>query len=73
MSVDILSGSDLKVSRRRSLFRTPIPISGEQNARRNHYVPTADGQRFLMNTSDDSARSINVLVNWQQRLSGDAP
>jgi DNA-binding winged helix-turn-helix (wHTH) protein len=69
MSVDIqTSGNDVQVSRRRALFRTPIPISGELNMRRNHYVPTADGQRFLMNAADEDDRSIRVLVNWKRLL-----
>jgi len=69
MSVDIqTSGNEVQVSRRRALFRTPIPISGELNMRRNHYVPTADGQRFLMNAADADERSIRVLVNWKRLL-----
>lgn len=68
MSVDVQAGDDLQVSRRRSLFRTPIPISGEMYSRRNHYVPSADGQRFLMNAAAGPAGSITMLVNWRSRL-----
>jgi DNA-binding winged helix-turn-helix (wHTH) protein/Tol biopolymer transport system component len=68
MTVDVTSGADLQVSRGRALFRSPIPISGEMNLRRNHYVPAADGQRFLMNAPGRQDNAINVLVHWQERL-----
>ena len=37
---------------------------------RNHYVVTADGQRFLINSTieETSATPINVVVNWSADL-----
>lgn len=68
MSVDVEAGASLQVSRRRALFRTPIPISGEMYARRNHYIPSVDGQRFLMNTPEHPQGSITMVVNWRARV-----
>jgi hypothetical protein len=66
--VDIDTAGELHAGLRRALFRTPIPISGEMYMRRNHYVPSADGKRFLMNTSQNPQGSITVLVNWRARV-----
>ena len=68
MSVDVQAASDLRVSRRRPLFRTPIPISGEMYSRRNHYVPTSDGERFLMNAPERPQGSVTIVVNWRAAL-----
>ena len=38
------------------------------NSRRNHYVASPDGQRFLVNAASDAQESITVLVNWTSRL-----
>jgi DNA-binding winged helix-turn-helix (wHTH) protein/Tol biopolymer transport system component len=73
MAVDVTSGSTLQATRPRPLFRTPIALSGETTARRNHYVAAPDGQRFLVNASSDRQESITVLVNWTSRLRADRP
>jgi hypothetical protein len=44
---------------------------GEMNSRRNHYVASPDGQRFLVNAASDAQESITVLVNWTSRLRAD--
>ena len=50
------------------LFQTPVPAGVDPN--RTHYVPTADGQRFLIEAqSGDSQRSpIIVVLNWTAGL-----
>jgi len=65
MSVEITPGTPLQVGKPRVLFRAPI--EGGLNAYRSHYLPTADGQRFLIDMIEpDSHRdSIGVLVNWR--------
>ena len=47
MTVNVVAGATLEAGRPTPLFRTPIPITGEMNSRRNHYVASPDGQRFL--------------------------
>jgi len=74
MSVDVQTvGGELQASRRRALFQTPIPISGEMYSRRNHYVVSSDGQRFLMNAPMNPQGSITMLVNWRTRIGIDSP
>jgi Tol biopolymer transport system component len=65
MSVEVSHGTPLAVGKPRPLFRAPI--EGGLNAYRSHFVPTADGQRFLIDmVAPDSHRdSIGVLVNWR--------
>ena len=73
MTVNVMAGSTLQAGRPTPLFRTPIPITGEMNSRRNHYVASPDGQRFLVNAASDAQESITVLVNWTSRLRADRP
>jgi hypothetical protein len=39
-------------------------------SRRTHYVPSRDGQRFIVNTQnlDASSNPITVVLNWQAEL-----
>lgn len=63
-AVDVLPGEALRASRPAVLFR--VPLSGDITRYRNHYAATADGQRFLVDTADESTREpINVVVNWE--------
>jgi len=49
------------------LFQTRVPTGVTAN--RTHYVPSRDGQRFLVNTASDAVASpITVVVNWTARL-----
>ncbi len=64
MTVNVMAGATLQAGRPTPLFRTSIPITGEMNSRRNHYVASPDGQRFLVNAASDAQESITVLVNW---------
>jgi eukaryotic-like serine/threonine-protein kinase len=61
----------------RTIFETAAPhelfntgIKSQFVARRNHYVVTRDGQRFLVNISaeDEDAAPITVMLNWNARL-----
>ena len=49
------------------LFGTRVISSTEF---RNHYVPTSDGQRFLINSTleETSGTPITVVVNWTADL-----
>ena len=73
MAVDVSSGATLQVTRPTPLFKTPIPAPGEMNTRRNHYVASPDGQRFLVNAAGDAQESITVLVNWTSKLRAERP
>jgi hypothetical protein len=50
------------------LFQTRVTAGVTPN--RTHFVPSRDGQRFLVNTqNDDSATaSITVVINWAAGL-----
>ena len=52
----------------RALFDTGV--RGLFLDRRNHYVVTRDGQRFLVNVTaeDDSIAPITVILNWEATL-----
>ena len=68
MSVDITSGETLRVGQPRALFRAPV--EGSLNSYRSHYAATADGQRFLVDTTEPEPHrdAISVLVNWRALL-----
>jgi len=49
------------------LFQTHVPAGVSPN--RTHYVPSRDGQRFLVNSALDAPVSpITVVVNWTSGL-----
>jgi eukaryotic-like serine/threonine-protein kinase len=50
------------------LFQTRVPAGVTAN--RQHYVPSRDGQRFLVNTQtgDPSSNPITVVLNWTAGL-----
>ena len=51
----------------KQLFQTKIRAG--VSALRTHYVPSRDGQRFLVNSAIDAPPSpITVVVNWIQRM-----
>jgi DNA-binding winged helix-turn-helix (wHTH) protein/Tol biopolymer transport system component len=59
------SDTVLQASRPVPLFRASI--AGDITTFRNHFVVTSDGQRFLINTADESTRQpITVVVHWQE-------
>jgi hypothetical protein len=56
-------------------FGTPRPlfqtrVAAEVSANRMHYVPSADGQRFLLNipVGDATSNPITIIVNWTATL-----
>ena len=69
MAVDIAARpGPLQPGPPRPLFRASP--AGDITEYRNHYAATADGQRFLINMADESAREpINVVVHWEALLS----
>ena len=64
MGVEIAIGTQaLDPARPKLLFR--VPLNGDITRYRNHYAATSDGQRFLVDTADESSREpITVVVNW---------
>jgi eukaryotic-like serine/threonine-protein kinase len=67
MSVTINDSPNFEPSVPKALFQTQIVSNIES---RNHYVVTADGQRFLVNTlqKEIATAPINVVVNWSATL-----
>ena len=66
MAVAIGAGPSFDVPR--MLFQTRVPEG--ITSRRTHYVPSRDGQRFLVNTQnlDEALSPITVVLNWQADL-----
>jgi Tol biopolymer transport system component len=48
----------------------PVRVAGGVNFQRTHYVPSRDGQRFLINTptGDAAIVPITVVLNWTAAL-----
>jgi Tol biopolymer transport system component len=69
MAVDVTANaSTFETGTPRVLFDTGIRTSFA--GRRNHYVVTRDGQRFLVNISaeDENSAPITVVLNWDAAL-----
>jgi eukaryotic-like serine/threonine-protein kinase len=67
MAVSVSSSDDIfDAGRSVPLFQARIPA--DIIAFRNHYAPSRDGQRFLVDAADDN-EPINVVVNWTALLS----
>ena len=66
MAVSVGAGPSFAVPK--MLFQTRV--SEGVTSRRTHYVPSRDGQRFLVNTQnlDASPNPITVVLNWQAEL-----
>ena len=67
MAVDVKLGATFEASVPKPLFSTRVISLTEF---RNQYVPTSDGQRFLINSTleETSTTPINVVVNWTADL-----
>ena len=67
MVVDIKPGPPFQVGVPKPLFKTLVPTITDF---RNHYVGTADGQRFLVNsmTEQRGTTPIDVVKNWTTLL-----
>ena len=69
MAVAVSSRDDVfDAGRPVPLFQARIPA--DIITFRNHYAPSRDGQRFLIDAADDN-EPINVVVNWTALLSAD--
>src|SRR4051812_27194066 len=65
MAVDITVAGTLDAGQPRALFH--VPISGDIITFRNHYAPTSDGRRFLVDSAGQR-EAINVVVNWNAMI-----
>jgi Tol biopolymer transport system component len=72
MAVDVRAGSTFDHGRPSALFQTRMsPLLNRPGSRRNQYVVTADGQRFLIHQPPEgrpSSLPITVVVNWAAAL-----
>jgi len=67
MAVSVGAGPSFGIPK--PLFQTHVPDSDSVNANRAHYVPSRDGQRFLVNMSLDTVPlPITVVLNWTATL-----
>ncbi len=69
MAVTVTAGSSLEVGRPVALFQTLMPLNGITDDR-NNYVPTQDGQRFLVNNLADTTnvQPLILVLNWAADL-----
>jgi len=53
----------------------PVRVAGGASSQRTHYVPSRDGQRFLINTptGDSAMMPITVVLNWSEELKQRVP
>ncbi len=75
MSVETKTGQQLEPGIPKMLFQTSTLQGGLASAR-NQFVPSSDGQKFLINTvaKEKSQTSVIVRLNWMRALRGrDAP
>jgi len=63
MAVSVTPGNPPSLGRPQPLFRPRVV--GEPATYRSHYVPTSDGQRFLVDVLRDPALDpVTILLNW---------
>ena len=69
MAVAISGGASLDVGRPEPLFQTSVPLTGIADDR-NYYVPTQDGQRFVINSlaNAENTQPITLVLNWAAEL-----
>ena len=67
MAVDVSLGATVEIGTPRRLFAAPTPRSGND---RNRYVPSPDGQRFLVVALPESQKvaPTTVVLNWAAEL-----
>jgi Tol biopolymer transport system component len=69
MAVPISGGSTLEVGKPIVLFQMSVPLTGISDDR-NNYVPTQDGQKFLLNSLTDATnlQPLTLVLNWAADL-----
>jgi eukaryotic-like serine/threonine-protein kinase len=69
MAVSIGGSGTLEIGRPTALFQAAVPLAGIADSR-NDYVPTQDGQRFLVNMLADTTNSqpLTFVLNWAADL-----
>ena len=69
MAVAIGGGASLEVGRPEPLFQTAVPLTGLADDR-NYYVPTQDGQRFVVNSlaTAENTQPLTLVLNWPTDL-----
>ena len=69
MAVAVSGGTTIDPGRPAVLFQTSVPVSGIVDDR-NNYVPTRDGQRFMVNNLADTVNSqpLTLVLNWAADL-----
>ena len=67
VAVDVSFGSSAEIGTPKRLFAAPTPRSGND---RNRYVPSRDGQRFLVVALPESEKvpPTTVVLNWAAEL-----
>jgi Tol biopolymer transport system component len=65
MSVAINPGTTFDAGKPAVLFQTHVPVTGLTDDR-NNYLPSSDGQRFLVNhlVDEGNTQPIVVVLNW---------
>jgi hypothetical protein len=69
MVVPIAAGDSFEAGAPATLFATRIP-AGSLTGDRNHFVVSADGQRFLVNNflEEGNTQPITFVLNWSANL-----
>lgn len=69
MAVVVSGTSTLEIGRPNTVFQTRVPFTGISGDRTG-YVPAHDGQRFLVNTLEEStnAQPLTFVLNWSADL-----
>jgi hypothetical protein len=70
MAVDVRAAGGFEVGIPRPLFKTRFTTFGAGEGNRPVYVPTRDGQRFLINVVVEEMASspVTVVLNWPAAL-----
>jgi Tol biopolymer transport system component len=70
MAVDVKATRDFEVGIPRTLFKTRIAVFGAGEGSKPVYIPTRDGQRFLINAvlEDASSSPVSVVLDWPAML-----
>ena len=67
MAVEVQTDSQFESALPRILFKTEILETGSTSFR-NHYLPSADGRRFIVNQSAEGSNPIWITTNWRDDL-----